>query len=83
MITEREISCHTELKSDLRPSMSRETVNDRLCIALNVAGTANFDPRPVVADFLASKARRSTLPDDELYKNREFVKKFFSCDSCM
>ncbi|ESN94256.1 hypothetical protein HELRODRAFT_164062 [Helobdella robusta] len=74
MITERVISCHTELKSDLRSSMSRNTVNDRLCIALNAIGTANFDPRPVVADFLSSKTRRSTLPDDELYRNREFVK---------
>jgi hypothetical protein len=83
MITERVISCHTELKSDLRASMLRETVNDRLCIALNSAGTANFDPRPAVAAFLATKARRSTLPDDELYRNREFVKKFFSPNNCM
>ncbi|ESO00140.1 hypothetical protein HELRODRAFT_184362 [Helobdella robusta] len=59
-----------ELKSDLRSSMSRNTVNDRLFIALNAIGTANFDPRPVVADFLSSKTRRSTLPDDELYRNR-------------
>lgn len=81
MITERVISCHTELKSDLRSSMSRETVNDRLCIALNSAGTAHFDPRPSVADFLTMKKRRNTLPDNELYKNREFVKKFFSRDN--
>ncbi|ESN94266.1 hypothetical protein HELRODRAFT_164073 [Helobdella robusta] len=81
MITERVISCHTELKSDLRSSMSRNTVNDRLCIALNAIGTANFDPRPAVADFLSSKTRRSTLPDDELYRNWEFVKKFFNTEN--
>ncbi|ESO06003.1 hypothetical protein HELRODRAFT_160109 [Helobdella robusta] len=81
MITELVISWHTELKSDLRSSMSRNTVNDRLCIALNAIGTANFDPRPVVADFLSSKTRRSTLPDDELYRNREFVKKFFNTEN--
>ncbi|ESO06008.1 hypothetical protein HELRODRAFT_160114 [Helobdella robusta] len=81
MITELVISWHTELKSDLRSSMSRNTVNDRLCIALNAIGTANFDPRPVVADFLSSKTRRSTLPDDELYQNREFVKKFFNTEN--
>jgi hypothetical protein len=49
MQTERVISCHNELKSDLRSSMSRETCNSRLIMALNSNGTANFDPRPAVA----------------------------------
>ncbi|KAL4135818.1 hypothetical protein QTP88_007405 [Uroleucon formosanum] len=50
-------------------------------IALNGIGTALFDPRPAVAKFLESKERRRKLPDPDLYKNQEFIQKFFSIDS--
>ena len=36
-----------------------------------------FDPRPAVVKFLEKKDRRNKFPA-ELYKNRQFVKKFFS-----
>jgi len=49
MLTERAVKYHTQLKTDLRSSMSRKSVNSRMCIALNSSGTANFDPRPAVA----------------------------------
>ncbi|ESO03040.1 hypothetical protein HELRODRAFT_173907 [Helobdella robusta] len=65
VITERVISCHTELKSDLRSSMSRNTANDRLCIALNAIGTANFDPRPPLAE--------DQKRDDRLYQMMNFT----------
>lgn len=77
MMTERTISCHTELKTDKRSSLSRDTVNDRLHIALNSKGTAYFDPRPSVAKFLSSKERHLKLPDSELYRQSEFAKTFF------
>ena len=41
MITERAVKHHTILKSELRSSMSRSSVNRRLLIALNSTGTAN------------------------------------------
>jgi hypothetical protein len=81
MMTERAVSYHTQLKTDQRSSMSRNTVNDRLCIAMNSSGTAHFDPRPCVAKFITIKDRRQRLPDKELYTQREFVKKFFSDSS--
>jgi len=40
-------------------------------------GTAHFDPRPAVVKFLEKKDRRNKFPA-ELYKDRQFVKKFFS-----
>jgi len=74
---------YEKLKSDLRSSMLRETANNRLCIALNSPGTAFFDPKPAVADFLTKKDRRLHEPDSDIYKKREFVAKFFSLDNFM
>jgi hypothetical protein len=34
-----------------------------------------------VARFLTTKNRRASVPDDELYRDREFVEKFFAEDA--
>jgi len=48
-------------------SMSLQSVNDRLLIALNGNGTGQFDPRPAVAKFLCAKQRRYREPQLEKY----------------
>ena len=70
MLTERAVKCHTQLKTDLRSSMSQKSVNSRMCIALNSSGTANFDPRPAVARFLMVKNRRNRNPEYGRYTRR-------------
>ena len=77
MQTERAIKCHTQFKTDLRNSMSRETVNCRMIIALNSSGTAYFDPRLSVAKFLTSKNRRNKFSDEGRCVDRNFTKHFF------
>lgn len=52
-------------------------------IALNGIGTAHFDPRPAVAKFLEKKERRRKLPDQQLYQEQEFMKKFFAKESTL
>ena len=46
-------------------------------VSLNGKGTAFYDPRPAVPQFLRKNERRNRLPCDELYKDRDFIKKFF------
>lgn len=77
---ERAVSVHTILKSDKQSNYSREALNSRMIIALNGKGTAHYDPRPAVIEFLERKERRQKLPDNELYKDQEYIKKFFSKD---
>ena len=45
--------------------MQPATLNARMEIALNGKGTAHFDPRPSVAEFLQCKQRRNREPDRE------------------
>ena len=61
MITERAVKHHTILTAGLRSSMSRSTVSQRLLIALNGPGTANYDPSPAVCKFLGTKNRRAIV----------------------
>jgi len=81
MMTERAVKCHTQLKTDLRSSMSWKSVNNRMCIALNSTGTANFDPSPAVAKFLTLTDRRNKHQEHGRYVQREFEKKFFATDN--
>ena len=46
-------------------------------ISLNGKDTAFYDPRPAVFEFLRKKERRNRQPCDELYKDRDFIKKCF------
>jgi len=80
MVVERAVSHYNILRTDKRLSMSLQTVNDRLLIALNGNGTGQFDPRPAVANFLCSKQRRYREPKLETYSSRPFIKKFLRTD---
>ena len=46
-------------------------------VSLNGKGTAFYDPTPAVFEFLRIKERRNRQPCDELYKDRDFIKKFY------
>ena len=46
-------------------------------IALNGIGTAKYDSRETVGEFLKRKDRRQSEPDCDVYKKREYVAKFF------
>ena len=58
MAVERTVSHYNIIRSDKRLSMSLQSTNDRLLIALNGPGTADFDPRPAVAAFFRKKESR-------------------------
>lgn len=77
MQTERIVSHHNLIVDDHRTCMNAETVNSRLNIALNGVGTAYYDPRPAVVHFLGAKERRVREPENDIYSQRDFVKKFF------
>ena len=68
------VSSYKELKANRKSSMNRDTINMHLCIALNSAATAHFDPRPAVVEFFKSKDRET---DQCLFQRREFVLKNF------
>ena len=74
------VSRFNVVRSTHRLSMQMDTVNDRLIISGNGVGTAAFNPRPGVAEFLRKKERRRRLPDPLKYKTRDFVKKLFRAD---
>ena len=76
MATERLV-----IKSVKRSSLHQETINGVMNISLNGIGTAYFDPRPAVFTFLKKKDRRNAQPCSELYKQRDFVRKFFQSDN--
>lgn len=80
MTTERIISHFNKIKTPGRISLNEDTMNDRLLISLNGVGTANFDPRPAVSEFLRKKERRFREPTFEIYQTRDFVSKFFRKD---
>ena len=51
-----------------RVSLKQATINNILQISLNGIGTASFDPREAVAEFLKRKNRRNSQPDTERFK---------------
>lgn len=81
MYVERLVSSHNLIKSDIRSSMKRSTINDYLIIKESMGPVSKFDPRPAVAKWLQSRDRRPKTSETEAkiekYKNRDFVKKFF------
>ena len=77
MTTEQSISHYNQIKSLHRMRTSQETINDRLFIALNARGTAFFDPRRAVGEFLNAKERRYREPDSLNYESRPYCQKFF------
>ena len=75
---ERLVSLYNDVKTIRRSGLNEDTINDRLAIAFKSSGTANWDPQPAVAKFLTVKDRRETAPDNQTYKNHEFVRTFFA-----
>ena len=55
MATERAASHYNNVKTRSRASLQSESINSYLHISLNGAGTAFFDPRPAVFEFLKRK----------------------------
>ena len=78
MATERTVSHYNNVKITQRASLQPKTINSIMHISLNGRGTAFFDPRPAVLEFLKRKERRNRQPSNELYQNRDFIKTFFS-----
>ena len=81
MATERVVSHYNNIKSVKRSSLQQDTNNGAMHISLNGKGTAFYDPRPAVFSFLKNKDRRNAQPCSELYKQRDFVRKFFQSDN--
>ena len=77
MATERVVSHYNNIKTPERASFKPETINSIMQASLNRKGTAVFDPRPAVYEFLKRKDRRNRVPNEELYQNRDFIKNFF------
>ena len=77
MATERVVSHYNRVKTEDRASLKQTTINNVLQISLNGKGTVLFDPREAVAEFLKRKSRRNSQPDTELFKDREYMRKFF------
>lgn len=81
MGTERVVSHYNRVQSLHRRSNDLETISERLVISINSSGTAHFDPRPAVVKFLTKKERRFRPADFSLYRECDFVKKFFRTES--
>ena len=73
MGTERVVSHYNNIKTPERASFKPETINSIMQVSLNGKGTAVFDPRPAVYEFLKRKDRRNRVPNEELYQNRDFI----------
>ena len=78
MTVERCVSTYNILFSNLRTATKEKTLNNRLLIHWNGVPTSDFDPRPMVQEFLQKKERRLHVPNLSSYVERDFVKKFFS-----
>ena len=60
-----------------RTSTSQSTFFERLIIYWNGVPTAKYDPRQAVSKFFSDKQRRESRPSLHIYKEREFISKFF------
>ena len=76
MATERAVSHYNNIKTVRRTSLQQETINGVMHVSLNGKGTAFYDPRPAVFEFLRKKERSNRQPCDELYKDRDIIKFF-------
>ena len=76
--TERAVSHYNNMKITQRASLSQGMINATMHISLNGTGTAYYNPRPAVFEFLKENERRNANPDEQLYKERDFAKQFFS-----
>lgn len=81
MATERAVSHYNNLKTSGRASLKPESINHYMHVSLNGKGTAFYDPRPAVSEFLKRKQRRNREPTNEIDRERDFIKKFFRDDN--
>ena len=77
MATEKVVSHYNNIKTVRRTSLKQETNNGVMHVSVNGKGTAFYDPRPAVFEFLRKKERRNRQPCDGVYKDRDFIKKIF------
>ena len=66
MPTERAVLHYKNIKTVRRTSLKQETINGVMHVSLNGKGTAFYDPRPAVFEFLRMKERRNRQPCHEL-----------------
>lgn len=77
MTIEKVISHSNNIKLIHRLLTSEETINARMFITLYRVGTAVYDPRPAVAEFLRKEERPNRELDFGLYVERDFIQNFF------
>ena len=77
MTVERCFSTYNILFSKSRTSTNQSTLFERLIIYWNGVPTAKYDPRQAVTKFFNDKKRRESRPSVHIYKEREFISKFF------
>ena len=81
MATERVVSHYNNTKTVRRTSLKQEIIIGLMHLSLNCKGTAFYDPRPAVFEFLRTKERRNRQPCDELctkiktLQKRNFLKR--------
>ena len=71
--TERIVSYYNNVKTPGRASLKSQTILSVMLVSLNGKGTAVFDPRPAVYEFLKRKERRNREPSNEHFQNRDFI----------
>ena len=83
MYVERLVSSHNLIKSDMRASMSRGTLNDYLIVKESMGALTTFDPRPSIARWLTKKHRRPKTSESadkvQNYLTNDYAQTFFSC----
>ena len=63
MFVERLVSAHSIIKSGMRASMSRETLNDYVTVKESMDAVSTFDPRHSIAQCLTLRQRRPKTSD--------------------
>ena len=69
MATERAVSHYNNVKTSGRASLKPDSINHCMHVSLNGKGTAFYDPKIAVSEFLKRKQRRNTEPTAEIYNN--------------
>lgn len=81
MTVEKGISHNNQINSIHRNSTSYQTINYRMCIALNGNGIDFYNSQPAVAEFFLNEERRYCVPDFGTYLKTDFILKFFCKES--
>ena len=76
MSTKRAVSHYNNIKTVRRTSLKQEKFNGIMHVSLNGKGTAFYDPRPAVFEFLRVKERRNRQRAMNFTKTRTLLKSF-------